>query len=194
VEALVAGAAQACRTSLASRYAANPASLEIWLTPGLRIAIESGDLGSAAVRREGLQFGWMMNGRPAPAPIPAPSPSTDPEATPASGSPPSPATTGSGVTVQMQLSSQWNGAFEGQLVLTNQTNQPLATWSASFTSRYELRGVSDFSLQQQRQADGTWLVTISPPSWGGQLQVGTPIRSYVQGIIDRKSTRLNSSH
>jgi chitinase len=121
--------------------------------------------------------------RPAPAPIPAPSPSTDPEATPASGSPPSPATTGSGVTVQMQLSSQWNGAFEGQLVLTNQTNQPLATWSASFTSRYELRGVSDFSLQQQRQADGTWLVTISPPSWGGQLQVGTPVRSYVQGII-----------
>jgi hypothetical protein len=83
----------------------------------------------------------------------------------------------------MQLSSQWNGAFEGQLVLTNQTNQPLATWSASFTSRYELRGVSDFSLQQQRQADGTWLVTISPPSWGGQLQVGTPVRSYVQGII-----------
>ena len=69
VEALVAGAAQACRTSLASRYAADPASLEIWLTPGLRIAIESGDLGSAAVRREGLQFGWMLHGRPAPAPI-----------------------------------------------------------------------------------------------------------------------------
>jgi hypothetical protein len=69
VEALVAGAAQACRTSLASRYAAEPASLDIWLTPGLRIAIDSGDLGSAAVRREGLQFGWMLNGRPAPAPI-----------------------------------------------------------------------------------------------------------------------------
>jgi hypothetical protein len=69
VEAQVAGAAQACRTSLASRYAADPASLEIWLTPGLRIAIDSGELGSAAVRREGLQFGWMLNGRPAPAPI-----------------------------------------------------------------------------------------------------------------------------
>jgi chitinase len=112
--------------------------------------------------------------QPAPTPIPTPIPAP---------SPPSPVTTGSGITVQMQLSSQWNGAFEGQLVLTNQTNQPLATWSASFTSRYELRGVSDFSLQQQRQADGTWLVTISPPSWGGQLQVGTPVRSYVQGII-----------
>jgi len=69
VEALVAEAAQSCRTSLASRYAADPASLEIWLTPGLRIAIESGDLGSAALRREGLQFGWMLRGRPAPAPI-----------------------------------------------------------------------------------------------------------------------------
>ena len=69
VEALVAGAAEACRTSLASRYGAEPASLEIWLTPGLRIAIDGGELGLAAVRREGLQFGWMLPGRPAPAPI-----------------------------------------------------------------------------------------------------------------------------
>ena len=69
VEGLVAGAAQACRTSLASRYQADPANLEIWLTPGLRIAIEGGELGLAAVRREGLQFGWMLRGRPAPAPI-----------------------------------------------------------------------------------------------------------------------------
>jgi len=69
VELLVDGAAQACRTSLASRYAAEPASLEIWLTPGLRIAIDAGELGAAAVRRDGLQFGWMLLGRPAPAPI-----------------------------------------------------------------------------------------------------------------------------
>jgi len=68
-EALVADASQACRSSLASRYGADPASLEIWLTPGLRIAIDSGQLGLAAVRREGLQFGWMLRGRPAPAPI-----------------------------------------------------------------------------------------------------------------------------
>jgi hypothetical protein len=69
VEGLVARAAQACRTSLASRYQADPANLEIWLTPGLRIAIEGGELGLAALRREGLQFGWMLRGRPAPAPI-----------------------------------------------------------------------------------------------------------------------------
>ena len=69
MEALVVGAAQACRTSLVSRYGADPASLDIWLTPGLRIAIDGGELGLAAVRREGLQFGWMLRGRPAPAPI-----------------------------------------------------------------------------------------------------------------------------
>ena len=48
--------------------------------------------------------------------------------------------TGSEIKVQMQLSSQWNGAFEGQLVLTTQINQPLTTWTTSFISRYELRG------------------------------------------------------
>lgn len=69
IEALVSSAAQACRTSLASRYSADPASLEVWLTPGQRIAIDSGELGQAAVRREGLQFGWLLRGRPAPAPI-----------------------------------------------------------------------------------------------------------------------------
>ncbi len=129
--------------------------------------------------------------RPLPEPIPSPSPvsdpvagpSTEPVMTPPSESSSSFVSTGTGITVQIQLSSQWNGAFEGQLVLTNQTNQPLTTWSTSFTSRYELRGASDFSLQQQRQTDGTWLVTIRPPSWGGQLQAGTPVRSYVQGII-----------
>lgn len=69
IEALVSSAAEACRTSLASRYSADPASLEVWLTPGQRIAIDSGELGQAAVRREGLQFGWLLRGRPAPAPI-----------------------------------------------------------------------------------------------------------------------------
>lgn len=121
--------------------------------------------------------------RPLPTPIPSPSPVPEPVTTPPTESSSPVLSTESGITVQMQLSSQWNGAFEGQLVLTNQTNQPLSAWRTSFISRYELRGVSDFSLQQQRQTDGTWLVTISPPSWGGQLQAGTPVRSYVQGIL-----------
>lgn len=88
-----------------------------------------------------------------------------------------------GIAVDLQLSSQWGGAFEGQLLLTNQGGQALSQWSVSFSSRYELRGLSDFSLQQSRQADGTWLVTLTPPSWGTTLQPGTTARSYVQGLI-----------
>ena len=85
--------------------------------------------------------------------------------------------------VALQLSSQWNGAFEGTLVLTNQGSQALSAWRVSFTSRYELRGLSDFTLQQSRNGDGTWLVTLSPPSWGTTLQAGSTSRSYVQGLI-----------
>jgi hypothetical protein len=36
----------------------------------------------------------------------------------------------------------------------------------TFTSRYALGSVSNFSLQQSQQADGTWLITLSPPTWG----------------------------
>jgi len=43
--------------------------------------------------------------------------------------------------------------------------------------------VSDFSLQQSQQADGSWLVTLKPPSWGMPLQPGAAARSYVQGVI-----------
>lgn len=124
---------------------------------------------------------------PAPAPDAAPVPAPEPVVAPTSESTSSPITTGGGITVQMQLSNQWNGAFEGQLILTNQTDQPLTTWSVTFSSRYELRGVSDFSLQQEQEADGTWFITISPPSWGSPLPVGTTLQSYVQGIIPNGS-------
>jgi hypothetical protein len=101
--------------------------------------------------------------------------------------PESPATTtpvgGGGIAVELQLSSQWSGAFEGQLLLTNSSEQALSQWSVSFNSRYELRGLSDFTMQQRRQGDGTWQVTLSPPSWGTILQPGMTARSYVQGLI-----------
>ncbi len=93
-----------------------------------------------------------------------------------------PVTSGS-IAVDLQLSSQWSGAFEGQLVLTNLGRQPLDQWSVSFTSRYELRGLSDFSLQQTRLGDGRWQVTLGPPSWGTSLPSGVAARSYVQGLI-----------
>jgi hypothetical protein len=69
VEQLVNHGAQSCGTALASRYGVEPASVDVWLTPGLRIAIDSGEMGVEGIRREGLQFGWILRGRPAPAPI-----------------------------------------------------------------------------------------------------------------------------
>lgn len=90
---------------------------------------------------------------------------------------------GTGVGVALALSGQWNGAFEGQLIVTNQSEQVLDQWSVSFFSRYELRGLSDFTLQQSRQLDGTWLVTLTPPSWGASLQPSAAAQSYVQGVI-----------
>jgi GH18 family chitinase len=113
----------------------------------------------------------------------------------AAGSSPGTVVSAGGIAVALQLSSQWGGAFEGQLLLSNQGAAPLGQWSVSFSSRYELRGASDFSLQQSRQADGTWLVTLSPPAWGSSLQPGAVARSYVQGLIPGggQLTRLDSS-
>jgi GH18 family chitinase len=102
---------------------------------------------------------------------------------PVAPAPPAPADPAQPIGVALQLSSQWNGAFEGALVLTNQGSQALSAWSVSFTSRYELRGLSDFSLQQSRNGDGTWQITLTPPSWGTTLQPGSTSRSYVQGLI-----------
>lgn len=69
VQALVGRAEQACREGLARRFAVPPASVDLWLTPGLRIAIEAGEADLAGLRREGLAFGWMLPQKPAPAPI-----------------------------------------------------------------------------------------------------------------------------
>jgi hypothetical protein len=43
--------------------------VDVWLAPGLAIAIEEGSLPLAALRRDGLQLGWMVRGKPAPVPI-----------------------------------------------------------------------------------------------------------------------------
>ena len=69
VQALVGRAEQACREGLARRFAEPATSADVWLTPGLSIAIEAGDAGLADLRRNGLQFGWMLSAKPAPAPI-----------------------------------------------------------------------------------------------------------------------------
>jgi hypothetical protein len=68
-EELVSIGARICGSALAIHYGVEPANLDIWLTPGLRIALDSGEIGVEGIRRDGLQFGWMLRGRPAPAPI-----------------------------------------------------------------------------------------------------------------------------
>jgi len=66
---LVEAAIAACRRALVQRYAAAPEQVEVWLVPGLAIAIEDGSLPLVALRRDGLQLGWMVRGKPAPVPI-----------------------------------------------------------------------------------------------------------------------------
>jgi len=68
-QALVEVATLACRTALARRYGAAAEQVEVWLAPAIAIAIESGQLALPALRRDGLQFGWMVRGKPAPLPI-----------------------------------------------------------------------------------------------------------------------------
>ncbi|MFM7269438.1 MAG: hypothetical protein ACKOZT_12800 [Cyanobium sp.] len=69
VQALVGEAARACRTALQIRFSASAALLEIWLVPTQAIAIESGEATLPRLRRQGLDFGWMVRGRPDPLPI-----------------------------------------------------------------------------------------------------------------------------
>jgi len=88
-----------------------------------------------------------------------------------------------GLTVSLVVSNQWSGTFEGTITLTNNSNQILDNWSITFTSRYALKNVSNFSIQQLQSADGTWSVTLRPPSWGTRLTAGLSASSYVQGTI-----------
>ena len=100
-------------------------------------------------------------------------------------------TTSSDILVDLRLSKQWNGSFGGEILLTNTSAKPISQWSVSFTSRFALRQVSNFSLQQSQQADGTWLITLRPPRWGTTLQPNRASRSYVQGALPA-GTRLGS--
>jgi len=87
------------------------------------------------------------------------------------------------LTAQLSLSGQWNGTFEGQIIVSNNCNSAVSQWSATINSRYQLRNISDFSVTQTQLADGTWQVNLKPPSWGLTLSAGASSSSYVQGTI-----------
>jgi hypothetical protein len=88
-----------------------------------------------------------------------------------------------GISLNLKIRNQWNGAFDGEISLTNTGTTALSQWSVSFVSRYALNKVSNFSLQQSRQADGTWLITLRPPNWGTTLLPNRASRSYLQGAL-----------
>jgi GH18 family chitinase len=96
---------------------------------------------------------------------------------------PTQAPTSTELTAQLSLSGQWNGTFEGQIIVSNTGNSAVSQWSATINSRYQLKNISDFSVTQTQLADGTWQVNLKPPSWGLTLSAGASSSSYVQGII-----------
>ena len=116
---------------------------------------------------------------PTPAPTPSPAPTPAPTPTPTQTQATDPGQLSGGMTARLNLSSQWSGTFEGQLVVTNSGPGAVTSWSASLISRYALSNISDFSMSQSQLADGSWQVTLKPPSWGLALAAG----AYVQGTI-----------
>ncbi|MEB3254790.1 MAG: hypothetical protein VKJ05_00235, partial [Synechococcaceae cyanobacterium] len=93
-----------------------------------------------------------------------------------------------GLVVEVQLGSSWSGAYEGTLTIRNSgSNAVAAGWSVSFLSDHRLGSVSDFQMQQQLQADGRTLVTLSAPSWAASqgLAAGASLSAYFQAQGDR---------
>ena len=69
LQALIESSMAACRSALARRFKTTAEQVDAWQVPSQAIAIEAGEKTLAALRQEGLQFGWMVRGRPDPAPI-----------------------------------------------------------------------------------------------------------------------------
>ncbi len=120
---------------------------------------------------------------PEPEPVPMPEPEPEPEPAPEPAPQPQPAA----VLVESTVTDQWSGTFSGNLTVTNAGLQPLdAGWSVSFLSDYALKQVSNFSLSQEQQSDGRYLITLSAPSWsaGQAFAAGSTLSSYYQGSGD----------
>jgi GH18 family chitinase len=85
--------------------------------------------------------------------------------------------------VQIKLGSSWAGAYEGTITVLNGGSGAVpAGWSVSFTSRHALGSISDFSVQQQALADGSYRVSLAAPAWAAAqpLAAGASLSSYFQ--------------
>ena len=92
-------------------------------------------------------------------------------------------TTSGDLAVQIKLGSSWAGAYEGTITVLNGGSGAVpAGWSVSFTSRHALGSISDFSVQQQALADGSYRVTLAAPAWAAAqpLAAGASLSSYFQ--------------
>jgi chitinase len=96
--------------------------------------------------------------------------------------------------VQIKIGSSWDGAYEGTITVLNGGSGTVAAgWSVSFTSRHALRSISDFSVQQQALADGSYRVTLSAPSWAAAqpLATGASLSSYFQASATLSGQTVN---
>ncbi len=101
---------------------------------------------------------------------------------------------GGDLAVQIKIGSSWNGAYEGTITVLNGGSGTVAAgWSVSFTSRHALRSISDFSVQQQALADGSYRVTLSAPVWAAAqpLVAGASLSSYFQASATLSGQTVN---
>jgi GH18 family chitinase len=96
--------------------------------------------------------------------------------------------------VQIKIGSSWDGAYEGTITVLNGGSGTVAAgWSVSFNSRHALRSISDFSVQQQALADGSYRVTLSAPVWAAAqpLAAGASLSSYFQASATLSGQTVN---
>jgi GH18 family chitinase len=101
---------------------------------------------------------------------------------------------GGDLAVQIKIGSSWDGAYEGTITVLNGSSGTVAAgWSVSFNSRHALRSISDFSVQQQALADGSYRVTLSAPVWAAAqpLAAGASLSSYFQASATLSGQTVN---
>jgi GH18 family chitinase len=101
---------------------------------------------------------------------------------------------GGDLAVQIKIGSSWDGAYEGTITVLNGGSGTVAAgWSVSFSSRHALRSISDFSVQQQALADGSYRVTLSAPGWAAAqpLAAGASLSSYFQASATLSGQTVN---
>jgi endoglucanase len=104
-------------------------------------------------------------------PSTTPPATTPPATTPPATTPPATTTppTSGGCTVAFSVTNQWQGGFQGQLVIANPGSTTLSTWRVTFNW---LNGQVITQLWNGNLAVSGGSVTVTPLSWNGTLAPG----------------------